>query len=76
MRFKLVQSKQLKQLLGVPVPLSLPLVELDIEKTGSGTARGRSTASGTVLDRGAKGRSVPIEGNPKVGCAIHESPFN
>lgn len=48
MRFKLVQSKQLKQLLGVPIPLSLPLVELDIEKTGSGT----------VLDRGAKGKRI------------------
>lgn len=58
MRFKLVQSKQLKQLLGVPILLSLPLVELDIEKTGSGTARGRSTASGTVLDRGAKGKRI------------------
>ena len=34
------------------------------------------TASDTVLDSGAKERSVTIEGNPKVGCAIHESQLN
>lgn len=41
MLFQLVQGKQLKQLLGVPIQLSLPLVELDIDPTGSDASEGK-----------------------------------
>lgn len=41
MLFQLVQAKQPKQLLGVPIQLSLPLVELDIDPTGSDASEGK-----------------------------------
>lgn len=41
MLFQLVQGKQLKLLLGVPIQLSLPLVELDIDPTGSDASEGK-----------------------------------